>query len=298
MSYKSGFVSIVGIPNVGKSTFFNFLLEEDLAIVSAKAQATRKTCRGIYNTDEFQMVFLDAPGLVPAKTGLWNFLHQEFHKTLEEGDFVLFLIAHDQEKVELFEEILQKYESLSNWGVVWTKSDLKPNRYVKELKEKIKPELSFEFSVRETKRPDLKKFLNEVSKHLPSTKVPMFDPDWLTDIPIRDIVTEKIRQECFDALDQELPYGVAVIINSYKENQNAKNLTKIEATIIIEKENHKSIVIGKAGAKLKLIGTRARTKLEKFLDVPVYLGLHVSVKKDWQRNQKLMKELGYEHSKK
>lgn len=298
MKFKSGFVSILGQPNAGKSTFLNFILQEDLAIVSEKAQATRKSCRGIYNKDRGQLIFLDAPGLVPEKKGLWTFLHKEFHKTLTDGDFILFIISNDQNLDKDFLKIINTYKDKKNWGVVWSKSDLKTSSDVLDLKSTLKPTLSFEFSIKTTKLKSLYEFFDQIIDLMPESDSLHFDDEWLTDMPLREIVADKIREQCFSCLEKELPYGTAVIINSFKENEGKKNLTKIEATIVLDKENHKSIVIGKGGAKLKEIGSAARKSIEKFLNTQVYLGLHVSVKKDWQNDARLMKELGYEHTKK
>lgn len=293
-----GFIGILGLPNVGKSTFLNSVLGEKISIVSSKPQTTRQSFTGVYSASNYQLIFLDAPGFVEKKAGLFNFLNAEFDRVIDKSEHLLFLISHEQKESENFLKVLEKVNNCGRpVSFLFTKVDLDPTPFVKSLKEKFVSEEKRigTYSKMKNQTCDWPELLESVAQSMPAEHHPLYDTDMISLDRTRDIVAEFIREECFLQLEKEIPYGVGVIIKSFKRE---KGLQKIEANILIEKENHKSIVIGKAGSRLKEIGLRSRKKIESLLGEKIYLGLHVSFKKNWQKNSAIMKELGYFHERK
>lgn len=297
-----GFVGLMGLPNAGKSSFLNHLLEEKLSIVSNLPQSTRRSFRGLFTQKSFQIVFFDTPGFIlPQKNkseSLNNFLVLEFEKILKESDHLILLISHSQKENPSFYKMLKTMESCKkSISFLFTKSDLKASDFVNHYKKRLKKEGKnyFETSIKDKNQEKLTQFIKKVAKGLPTlTGGFPYDSHLLSLDSISDIISEFIREQCFLELKKEIPFGLDVIVISVKDEKNMKH---IQATIIVEKENHKAIVIGQGGQQLKKIGQKSRQKIENLLGKRVFLKLHVSFKKKWTKNSKIMKELGYIHVK-
>jgi GTP-binding protein Era len=293
-----GFIGIVGLPNSGKSTLLNEIIEEKITIVSSKPQTTRQSLSGILTTDDFQLVFFDAPGYVQPKKGLFEFLSKEFDKVIEKSDHILFVISFDQEESLVFRQVLKKVEETKKpVSYLFSKSDLKIKPFIAKLKEQLenKSEHCLTYSMENKEPKALNAFLKEIADEMPEEVGPLYDPEMISLDRTRDIVSELVREECFEQLQKEIPYGLGVIVNSFKHE---RGMPHIEANIIVEKESHKAIVIGRGGSQLKKIGQKAREKIETFLGEKVYLGLHVAYRKNWMKNRSIMKEMGYDERRK
>lgn len=293
---RCGFVGILGLPNAGKSTLLNKVVGEKISIVSNKPQTTRQSLSGLLTTEEFQLVFFDAPGFVEAKKGLFEFLAVEFEKVMDKSDCFLFMISHEQRDTEAFKKALKALKkSKKPVHYIISKTDLEPSEFMVSLKKELENESLIEFNIKDKdKLESMMEFLKKISNEFPEEHHPLYDPEMISLDRTRDIVAEFIREQCFLQLDKEIPFGMGVIIKSFKRE---KGLQHIQANILIEKENHKSIVIGKGGQRLKKIGQAARAKIEELLGEKVFLGLHVTHKKNWQKSPGIMKELGYVHDK-
>ncbi len=292
-----GFIGILGLPNAGKSTFLNEVLGEKVSIISSKPQTTRQSFTGLVSTDDYQLIFLDAPGLVESKPGLFEFLAVEFTKVVERSEHLMVLISFEQKATESLQILLEKVKNSGKpYRVLFTKADLEESEVVKGLKVDFDKEgiVWMDFSVKKKDRSDINAYLKTMAETLPKEHHPLYDPDMISLDRTRDIVAEFIREQCFVQLEKELPYGLGVVIKSFKRE---KGMQHILANILIEKENHKAILIGKAGSRLKKIGQESRKKIEALLGEKVFLGLHVAYKKNWMKNKSIMKEVGYHHDK-
>lgn len=293
IGYKAGFVAMLGIPNAGKSTLTNCLIGEKVSIVTSKPQTTRRRIKGIMTTKEFQAILVDAPGYIQNTAGLNQFLVNELNDILLGADVVLAILNLDARSPEPLEQIIEIAKNTGKpWAAVITKSDLGMGHRVHTLKAKLENmnipyiQVSTVDSPAETKE--------EVSvllkKLLPESPAPLYVDDIYTTEKVRDIAAEMIREKCFQLLFEEIPYQLAVQIRAFEEG---KTLTKIHADIIVEKENHKKIVIGHGASTLKKIGMQSREQIEKLLEQKVYLELHVKAKQKWFKDPMAMKELGY-----
>lgn len=292
--FKSGFVTIVGRPNVGKSTLMNELIGQKIAITSSKPQTTRNRIQTVYTADDCQIVFLDTPGVNKAKNKLGEYMLTVAQRTLSEVDVVLWLVepttfigAGERYIIEQLEQVktpvilvINKLDTVNEEGVfkaidcykdVYNFADIVP---VSALRGKNTDEL-----------------VSTIKKYLPFGPQ-FYDEDTITDQPERQIVSELIREKALRLLDKEIPHGIAVMIDSMKERKKG-NIIDIDATIVCERESHKGIIIGKQGAMLKKIGTQARFEMENLLDSKVNLKLWVKVKKDWRDSDMLLKNYGY-----
>ena len=293
-NYKSGFVTIIGRPNVGKSTLMNRLIGQKIAITSNKAQTTRNRIQTVYTDDEAQIVFLDTPGINKAKNKLGEYMMKVAHDNLNEVDVIMWIVEpttfigagerhiidvlHNTNKpvvlvINKTDSVEEKdiFEAINTYKEVFDFTDIVP---VSALKGKNTNEL-----------------IDTLKKLLPYG--PMFyDEDTITDQPERQIVAELIREQALRQLDKEIPHGIAVVIDRMKE-RNSGDIIDIDATIICERDSHKGIIIGKQGAMLKSIGTKARYSIENLLDTKVNLKLWVKVKKDWRDSDTLLKNYGF-----
>lgn len=295
MTFRAGFVGIVGEPNAGKSTLLNRFLNEDLSIVTDKPQTTRKRQSGIVNLENGQIVFLDAPGFIRAKSGLNEFLMKEAKQVLADVDVLLVVISVDTERREQAEEVLNLVsKSQGKKIVIITKTDIEkylPRRTAiqKMVAEKMPGVPILEMSSKSSKI-DIQDVLVKIWEYLPASEAPLYDEDIMCLEAERVIVAEKIREQCLEMLHQEIPYKIAVMIRQFLEEEK---IVRIDADIIVGKESHKSIVVGKKGSMIKKIGTESRAKVEKFLNKKVMLKLQVVVRENWDENPNFMKELGY-----
>ncbi len=292
--FKSGFVAIVGRPNVGKSTLLNCVIGQKIAIMTQKPQTTRNVIRAVYNDDNSQIIFLDTPGIHKPKNELGKYMVGAAQRTLQDVDLVLFMID-DSLKIGAGDRyILEQLEAVKTPTiVVVNKLDLINPDDFKKIYDTYMA-MSFiddviGISALAASNVDglmklVKSYLSEGPKYFPD--------DVLTDQMERQIAAEIIREKLLLYLDDEIPHGVAVTIEQFKERDN-KPLVDIDATIICEKKSHKGIVIGKGGAKLKGIGKASRTDLEALLGVKVNLKIWVKVRENWRNSKAQLKNYGY-----
>jgi len=294
--FRSGFVSIVGRPNVGKSTLLNFLLQEKVAIVSDKPQTTRNTIRGILSSEASQVVFLDTPGIHKPRDEINRVMVRMALSTLQEVDLVLFVVEPDDwfgKGDEYIGKILREVKTPV--FVLINKMDRvpeaeRPGRIQRHRE--IYPERPL-FPISALKGEGVKAVLDAVVKELPEGH-PYFPVDQYTDQPLRFLSAEIIREKAFQFTGEEVPYAVAVEIVSYKEDsQGPSGLVAIEANIHVERSSQKGILIGKGGQMLKKIGTAARKDLEALIGAKVFLKLWVKVSKGWRNDPKRLWNLGY-----
>ncbi len=293
---KSGFVTLIGRPNVGKSTLMNHLIGQKIAITSNKPQTTRNRIQTVY-TDEKkgQIIFVDTPGIHKAKNKLGEYMVNVAEHTLNEVDLILWLVeptdyigAGEQHIIEMLKKINTPVILVINKADTLTEKD-KMLTYIDTYRKVYDFEEIVPASALRGQNTDL--IIDLIFKYLPYG--PMFyDEDTVTDQPERQIVAEMIREKALHALNEEIPHGIAVTIESMKDRKG-QNMVDIEATIICERDSHKGIVIGKGGAMLKKIGTNARYEIERLLDCKVNLKLWVKVKKDWRDSNILIKNFGY-----
>ncbi len=292
---KSGFATLVGRPNVGKSTLMNQLIGQKIAITSHKPQTTRNRIQTVYTSEKGQIVFLDTPGIHKAKNKLGEYMVNVAERTLKEVDVVLWLVepttfigAGERHIAERLAHInipvilvINKIDTVKREEVP---AFIDAYRKILDFAE-IVPMSALKGTNRET-------LIELIYRYLPCG--PMFyDEDTVTDQPLRQITAELIREKALKLLDEEIPHGIAVSIDIMKQRSRG-NLWDIEATIICERSSHKGIIIGKGGAMLKKIGSAARYEIEKQLEAKVNLKLWVKVKKDWRDSDFLIKNFGYD----
>ncbi|MCB0413083.1 MAG: GTPase Era [Bdellovibrionales bacterium] len=295
--YRSGFVGLMGFPNAGKSLLMNALIGEKVSIVTQKPQTTRNRVLGIHSDDDRQIVFVDAPGYIRASKGLNKFLEAEFNSVAEESDALLCCLNIDEQNPEKIEQMIEMMPTLGKpWTVVITKRDLgKPHR-VGIIQAKLKDYNKEAIVVSALEDPDQtqKDILDAVTSLLPQSPGPMYSSELYTTQSVRDITRELIRENCFEHLQYEVPYGLAIQIKKYEEKNG---LDRIFADVIVSNKRHVPIVLGKNGQQIKVIGQGARESLEKMLGKKIYLDLHVSVKEDWMNKKVYMEDFGYVHEK-
>ncbi len=289
---KAGFVAVVGRPNSGKSTLLNHLVGEKLAMVSKKAQATRKRMNIIVMHDETQIIFVDTPGIHKKERLLNQFMLDEALKAMGDSDLILFLAPATDKLVE-YEKFLALPQSQNIKHIILlTKVDhIKNGDLLKKLGEYQKYQDRFEaiipFSV--NKKIGKNQLLNEISKYLPNSPF-LYDTEILTTENIRDIYKELIRESIFENLSDEIPYESDVTIEKIEESDT---LDKIYATVVVEKDTQKGIIVGNNGETIKRLGKTARKQMEFFAQKKIYLNLFVSVKKGWSKNVDSLEEFGY-----
>lgn len=294
---KTGYVGFVGLPNSGKSTLLNSLLGEKLSIVSSKPQATRRRAQGILTNDKYQIVIVDSPGfLSEAQTPLHEFIIEEAKDVLGTVGSIVVLVPTDLKDEEAFKELV-KHVQKTNKKYIYciTKSDLKPTDEARQVIESLRASthVILKVSEREEREQLETKMFEALDPFLVESEDFLFDKELFTTERSRDLVAEYIREACLEFLGQEIPYNIAVVIDSYKE----ENILKIYASVFVNKESHKSIVIGKGGEKLKQIGSYARQRFEEIIGSKVFLSLRVKTKADWAKNKNFMNEMGYGNNK-
>lgn len=294
--FKSGFVTLVGRPNVGKSTLMNYLIGQKIAITSNKPQTTRNRIQTVLTTDEGQIVFVDTPGIHKAKNKLGQYMVNVAERTLNEVDVVLWLVEPTT-FIGAGEQHIAKQLGKVKTPVILVinKTDSVPTEKVLEAINAYKDIYDFAEIVPVSARSgaNTEELLKTVMKYLPYGPQ-FYDEDTITDQPERQIVAEIIREKALHSLNEEIPHGIAVAIDQMKKKGK---VTHIDATIICERDSHKGIIIGKQGSMLKKIGSTARYEIEKMLGNQVNLKLWVKVKKDWRDSEYLMKNFGYRDEK-
>lgn len=290
---KSGFVCIVGRPNVGKSTLMNAMVGEKAAITSAKPQTTRNAIRGIYTDDECQIVFIDTPGIHKPRNKLGRYLTDTALGTLSESDVILFLVdgrLSDGPGDRYILELLKKAGKTPKVLVI-NKTDIIDPEVYRQIYEEYEAEGVFRdiIGVCALKGQNAGLCIDTVKPYLEEGPV-YFPGDMFTDSPMQFLVSEIIREKALHYLEDEVPHGVAVEIEQYIEKDR---ITDISAVIYCERESHKGIIIGAGGRKIKGIGKAARLELEPLLGTKVYLELRVKVKANWRENEIAMRNFGY-----
>lgn len=288
---KSGFVNIIGKPNAGKSTLLNALVGEKLAIVTPKAQTTRHRIKGILTTDSYQIVFSDTPGIIEAKYALHKVMMRFVEECLEDADLLLWVIdASDNEKDEKLISLLSKHQD--RLMIILNKIDL-INQKTLENKvlewQQLFPNVPI-FPISASNRFQIDELLQKIVEKLPQHPA-YFDEDALTDKTERFFAAEILREKIFLHYQKEVPYSTDVQIVSFKESEE---LLHIQAEIIVERDSQKGILIGKGGKDLKKVGTEARKEMEQFFGKKVHLEQFVKVEKDWRKQEKWLKRLGYQ----
>ena len=290
--YKSGFVTLIGRPNVGKSTLMNRLIGQKIAITSNKPQTTRNRIQTVLTTEEGQIVFVDTPGIHKAKNKLGEYMVNVAERTLNEVDVVLWLVEPSTFIGAGEKHIAEQLGRVKTPVVlVINKVDMVKREEVLTFIDAYRKIYDFAeivpVSARSGENTD--ELVKVIMKYLPYGPQ-FYDEDTITDQPERQIVAELIREKALHALNDEIPHGIAVAIDSMKYR---KKIVDIDATIICERDSHKGIIIGKQGAMLKKIGSTARFEIERMLDLKVNLKLWVKVKKDWRDSDFLIKNFGY-----
>lgn len=297
METKSGFVTIVGKPNVGKSTLTNKLIGEDLSIITSKPQTTRKRILGILDEKEYQIIFLDTPGILEPKYLLQEKLIEYIDSSVKDADVLVFMItAKDiQKEIELFEE--ESYKKIITAAkkkkiLVINKIDLSDEKTITNAISEFEKTGLFEkvIPISALENYNLDSLLNTILDYLPFH--PKFYPeDQLTDEPEKFFVAEKIREKILDIYHDEIPYSVEVYIEQFKERTKGKDY--ISAVIAVERESQKPIILGKKGSSIKKLGNAARASIEEFLMREVYLELRVKIVENWRKDKRALKNFGY-----
>ena len=291
-SFKSGFVTLIGRPNVGKSTLMNRIIGQKIAITSNKPQTTRNRIQTVYTSEEGQIVFVDTPGIHKAKNKLGDYMVNVAQRTINEVDVILWLVEPSNFIGAGERHIIEQLKKTKTPVIlVINKIDTVKRDQLLEYIDTYRKELDFAeiVPVSALKADNIEELLKCIMKYLPYGPA-FYDEDTVTDQPMRQIVAELIREKALRLLSEEIPHGVAVSIESMKFK---KNIVDIEATIICERDSHKGIIIGKGGSMLKKIGSQARPEIENMLEKQANLQLWVKVKKDWRDSDFLLKNFGY-----
>lgn len=296
-NFRSGYVSIIGAPNVGKSTLLNTILGQKLAIVTPKPQTTRNQIRGIVTTDTHQMVFVDTPGLMDPKYRLQSEMVRTAYGALRDADIVLFVIdvAHPNEEIE--NRIIERLSraKVSKTVLVLNKVDTVEKPTLLPIFENFSEKFEFDDMVPiSAKTGDgVPLLLEQVKDYLPLGPH-YFPEDQLSDLPERFFISETIREKIMLITQREVPYASAVVIEEFERRprRNAEEIIYIRAIVYTERQTQKQIIIGKGGKLIKRVGELARLDIEKFLDARVFLELYVTVKADWRRDVRKLRELG------
>lgn len=292
--YKSGFVTLIGRPNVGKSTLMNHLIGQKIAITSDKPQTTRNRIQTVFTDERGQIIFLDTPGIHKAKNKLGEYMVSVAEHTLKEVDVVLWLVEpttfigagerHIAEQLQNVKTpvilVINKIDTIKNQDEIL--------EFISAYKDVCSFAEIVPVSALKDKNTDL--MLDLIYKYLPSGPQ-YYDEDTVTDQPMRQIAAELIREKALRLLSDEIPHGIAVTIEKMTERKNG--MMDIEATIICERDSHKGIIIGKGGAMLKRIGSAARREIEDLMDTQVNLQIWVKVRKEWRDSELYMKNYGY-----
>ncbi len=297
MSFKSGFVSVIGRPNVGKSTLLNAITGQKIAIMSDKPQTTRNTIRGVITNEQCQLVLIDTPGIHKPKTKLGEYMVNVASETMKEVDLIFFLVEATTPAGNMDISIIEQLKKVKTpVFLILNKVDIVSKDKLFSIIESYSKLMDFKaiIPISALKNDGTDIILHEALKYIPEGPQ-FFSEDTLTDQPEKVIAAEMIREKVLLNLDEEVPHGVGVEVMSFKEREDG--LINIQATIYCEKSSHKGIIIGKQGQMLKKIGSAARYEIERLLDTKIFLELWVKVKPDWRNNDSMLKDLGYKSKK-
>lgn len=292
VGYRAGFVGLVGLPNSGKSTLMNALVGEKVSIVTAKPQTTRRRIVGLVSTQDYQAIVVDAPGLVDAPHGLNRFLRDETRDVMAQSDLLIAVLSIDEEEFAPLEQMIELVTAAGKpWLAVINKIDLSPVRRIRILEEKLGGVDIVHGSSLKNPGELRDAILPWLSRHLPPSPLPLYDEEIYTLSPMRELCAELVREKCFEYLHQEIPFNLAV--KTVKFDEDSGPVLRIYVEIWVAKENHRPIVIGHEGQRLKQIATEARRAIEKVAGRKVYLAVNVLYKPNWPRQPTLMQQLGY-----
>lgn len=294
--FKSGFVTLIGRPNVGKSTLMNALVGEKLSIISNKPQTTRNKIQTILTEEDFQIVFIDTPGIHTAKSKLGNYMMKSVESSLNDIDIVMYLIEPYEKIKDSDMSIIEKLKNVkSPVFLIINKIDMVEKTTLLSVIESYSKVYNFKeiIPISALKQNNIDVILQTLKKYLPYG--PQYFPaDMITDQPEKQIVSEIIREKALYLLQDEIPHGIAVEITSMKKRQSGKDIVDVDATLYCERESHKGIIIGKQGSMLKRIGAASRNDIQRLLGSQINLQIWIKVKKDWRDNDFLLKNFGYD----
>ena len=295
-NFKSGYVSIIGAPNVGKSTLLNTILGQKLAIVTPKPQTTRNQIRGILTTDTYQIIFVDTPGLMNPKYRLQSEMVKTAYSALGDADVVLFVVDATCPDAEIEDTILKRLKRTQQTTIlVLNKVDIVEKRMLLPILEAYSQKFEFAHIIPTSAltADGVSVLLEQIETYLPPGPH-YFPEDQLSDLPERFFIAETVREKIMLMTKREIPYASAVIVEEFEKRQTNKSddIIYIRAIVYAERQTQKQIIIGKGGKLIKRVGELARIDIEKFLDTRVFLELYVTVKADWRRDARKLKELG------
>lgn len=293
--FKSGFVTLIGRPNVGKSTLMNHLIGQKIAITSNKPQTTRNRIQTVYTDERGQIIFLDTPGMNKAKNKLGEYMLTVAQRTLNEVDVILWVVEASTYIGPGEQYIIEQLKQTKTPVIlIINKIDTIDKKEIGEIMKAYKGILPVAdmIPVSALRSRNMEEVLSAIMKQLPEGPQ-YYDEETITDQPERQIVAELIREKALRCLDKEVPHGIAVMMEKMKVRPKG-DIVDIDATIVCERDSHKGIIIGKQGAMLKKIGTQARIEIEGLLDMKVNLQLWVKVKKDWRDSELMLKNYGYD----
>ena len=291
MAHKAGFVSIIGKPNAGKSTLMNALVGEKMSIITPKAQTTRHRILGMVNTDDYQIVFSDTPGIIKPHYALHESMMNQVQGSIVDADLILLMTDINEKHDET--DVMQRLEGTQSPVVVLiNKIDQSDPETVKQKveywEEKLRPLAVFAISA--LKMPNVEHLLKFIVEYLPE-HAPYYEKDALTDRNDRFFASEMIREQVFKQYKKEIPYSTEVIITAFKEEEK---IYRISAEIIVERDSQKNIIIGQGGSMLKIVGTYARRSMEDFYQKKIFLEMFVKVIGDWRSKKNYLKKFGYD----
>lgn len=293
---KTGFVALIGRPNVGKSTLMNRLIGQKIAITSNKPQTTRNRIQTVYTEERGQIIFLDTPGIHKAKNKLGEYMVNAAKQTMNDVDVVLWLVEPTTYIGAGEQQIAMNLKNCKKPVIlVINKVDTVKKEEILKFIDAYRNIVNFDeiVPVSALKGQNTDDLVDEIFKYLPYGPM-YYDEDTVTDQPMKQIAAELIREKALRCLSDEIPHGIAVTIERMRERLDGSNIIDIDATIICERDSHKGIIIGKGGEMLKKIGSAARFEIERMMDMQVNLKLWVKVKKEWRDNDLLMKNYGYD----
>ncbi len=291
--FKSGYVSIIGEPNVGKSTLLNAMLGEKLAIVTPKPQTTRNQIRGIVTSDDYQIIFLDTPGILRPKYQLHNWMVKAAYAAIQDADLILYLVDVTRTSPQIEEEILNAIHQVNQKTIlVINKIDRIAKLNLLPVIDNYSQKFSFVESVpiSALNQDGIERLKDLILGYLPSGPQ-YFPPDQISDLPQRFFIAETIREQIFLQTKQEVPYSTSVVVEEFVERNKKK--WYIRAVVYVERPSQRGVLVGNQGQMIKRIGQLARTDIERFLAQSVFLELHVLVKPDWRKDLRKMQDLGY-----
>jgi GTP-binding protein Era len=297
MPFRSGFVAVVGRPNVGKSTLLNALLGQKVAIVSSKPQTTRRRQLGILSLDDAQIIFVDTPGIHRPRHALDQSMLAAATQALADADAILWMVDISEPPAQADRQIaglIAQHAPETPLVLAMNKSDRLPPQHVlphSDAFRALAPAADW-MLISAVRGDNVEKIVPMLLAVLPEGPA-YYDPQQVTDFNLRDMAAELVREAALDALREEVPHGVAVEIDDYADPEAEGRVTRISATVYVERENHKGILIGKGGDMLKRIGMQARKQIEAQIDGQVFLELHVRVRENWRQKDGDVKRLGY-----